>query len=232
MISKIIPRLPSSIKWLEIPLELKKNLQEAFSESFHNELKKKTQWFIDGYLYPEEILIRVGFGQKDALKHHHYLLSWNTDFLKDQDHSFTSDLNGFHDFNDYLVGKTEISNTLNTAKTSSTSKVSTALKGSIEQKTTMEELYAGFSYLHHLISEHIQGLQKDLPRTWTPVILESKKECFFQYCTKNETLESIADQLLGHKFLEKEQENQDSGQGSYEDFYEEKSSLSKGAWLN
>jgi hypothetical protein len=73
----IKPRLPSSNRWVNLPTDLIAEITEVFQKAFASKLKG-AQWYIEGFIYPGETILRVGFGKPNQLKHHHYMLSWNT----------------------------------------------------------------------------------------------------------------------------------------------------------
>jgi len=155
----LTPRLPSSIKWVHIPSELKAQITAVFESAFKSKLKE-VKWYVEGFIYPSETILRVGFGKKNQLKHHHYLLSWDTN----QDSQLTA------------------------------------------------QVYQAIDYLDQIISEHITGVQTDLPRHWKPVKTQIKTNgCYFKYSTENLELEEMANQLLG------EPKDQGLTQGNWDD---------------
>jgi hypothetical protein len=52
-------------------------IRDVFQKAYEPKLKG-VQWYVEGFLYPEETILRVGFGKPNQLKHHHYILSWNS----------------------------------------------------------------------------------------------------------------------------------------------------------
>lgn len=55
----MIPRLVSSKKWTDFPKEYISQITEVFKEGFKAELED-VEFFVEGRIYPEEILLRVG----------------------------------------------------------------------------------------------------------------------------------------------------------------------------
>lgn len=68
------PRLPSSRKWTALPKELATQIQSVFSQSFKDHLKTG-RIEADGRIYPEELLLRVGYSGQGRLKQSHFLVS-------------------------------------------------------------------------------------------------------------------------------------------------------------
>lgn len=62
----MIPRLKSSKKWTAFPKEYSKQIQTVFKENFAQYLKEG-EILIEGRIYPEEILLRVGYLEKGRL---------------------------------------------------------------------------------------------------------------------------------------------------------------------
>lgn len=53
------PRLASSIKWTALPKELSDQIKSIFTEAFSAQLAD-ARLIVDGRIYPEELLLRVG----------------------------------------------------------------------------------------------------------------------------------------------------------------------------
>ena len=53
------PRLPSSVKWTPLPKELTEQIRDIFLEAFSKQLSG-TKLVVEGRIYPEELLLRVG----------------------------------------------------------------------------------------------------------------------------------------------------------------------------
>ncbi|MES2857441.1 MAG: hypothetical protein V4692_16335 [Bdellovibrionota bacterium] len=62
-----IPRLPSSLKWTEIPKEFLAKVVTVFNNQFVAEAKDG-EFIADGRIYPEEVVLRVGFLEKGRIK--------------------------------------------------------------------------------------------------------------------------------------------------------------------
>lgn len=60
------PRLKSSKKWAEFPQEYQDQIHQAFLENFGPQIGK-AKLFIEGRIYPQEILLRVGLSSPGHL---------------------------------------------------------------------------------------------------------------------------------------------------------------------
>lgn len=68
------PRLKTSKKWTAFPQEYLKQIEDAFRESFKDHLKS-SQLILEGRIYSEEILLRVGLLEKGRLKQANFEVS-------------------------------------------------------------------------------------------------------------------------------------------------------------
>ncbi len=68
------PRLPSSKKWTAFPKEFSEQIQGVFRENFNKELKKG-ELIVEGRIYPQEILLRIGFLEAGRLKQANFEIS-------------------------------------------------------------------------------------------------------------------------------------------------------------
>lgn len=74
------PRLKTSKKWTALPTEYLTQVEEAFRESFPSQLKEtagagKAKVIVEGRIYSEEILLRVGILEKGRLKQANFEVS-------------------------------------------------------------------------------------------------------------------------------------------------------------
>ncbi len=70
------PRLKTSKKWTTLPKEYMTQVEEAFRESFPTQLKS-AQLVVEGRIYTEEILLRVGILEKGRLSQANFEVSMN-----------------------------------------------------------------------------------------------------------------------------------------------------------
>lgn len=61
------PRLKSSKKWTAFPKEYTEQIQGVFKENFAAYVDKDSEIVIEGRIYPEEILLRVGYREAGRL---------------------------------------------------------------------------------------------------------------------------------------------------------------------
>lgn len=76
------PRLKTSKKWSPLPKELIQQIRSVFSQGFQ-EHTKGGKIEVNGRIYPEEILIRVGYRELGALKQSNWEIS--IAYRKDKD---------------------------------------------------------------------------------------------------------------------------------------------------
>lgn len=70
------PRLPSSKKWTAFPLEFVQQIIEALREAFPTQAKAG-QFIVDGRIYTEEVLVRIGYLETGRLKQMNVEVSMN-----------------------------------------------------------------------------------------------------------------------------------------------------------
>lgn len=68
------PRLKSSKKWTGFPGDFQDQIKESLIEHFGKELRG-AELIIEGRIYPEEILVRLGFLRKGELTQHNFEVS-------------------------------------------------------------------------------------------------------------------------------------------------------------
>lgn len=68
-------RLKTSTKWTPIPAELVTHLEEVFREYFEDFDLKNGTFKVDGAIFPEEIILRVGLPQPHQLRCDNFELS-------------------------------------------------------------------------------------------------------------------------------------------------------------
>lgn len=68
------PRLGSSKKWTPFPAEFSEQVREAFHQNF-NDLVSQGSFHIEGRIYTEEILLRVGYRKNGGLRQANFEVS-------------------------------------------------------------------------------------------------------------------------------------------------------------
>jgi len=70
------PRLSTSKKWTPFPKDYVSQIQQAFAEAFPQQVKT-SKLIIEGRIFPEEIMLRVGLLEKDRLLQNNFEVSVN-----------------------------------------------------------------------------------------------------------------------------------------------------------
>ena len=68
------PRLKSSTKWTQFPQEYLSQIEDVFMQNFSEQLGE-AKVVVQGRIYPEEILLRVGFGNDKDLRQANFEVS-------------------------------------------------------------------------------------------------------------------------------------------------------------
>ncbi len=68
------PRLKSSKKWTNLPPDVATQIQDVFEKNFQKELGK-ARLIVEGRLYPQEILLRVGYAEPGRLVQNNFEIS-------------------------------------------------------------------------------------------------------------------------------------------------------------
>lgn len=76
------PRISTSTQWTSFPNEYLKNIETVFSKSFKLHLENG-KIISEGRIYKEELLLRVGYAEKDRLKQSNFEISVEYDKKKD-----------------------------------------------------------------------------------------------------------------------------------------------------
>lgn len=72
------PRLKTSKKWSSLPPELTEQIRSVFRDSFAKHLGP-AKVIVEGRIYPEEIMLRVGFIEPNRLKQENFEVSMDLD---------------------------------------------------------------------------------------------------------------------------------------------------------
>ncbi len=68
------PRNPTSKKWTALPLEFREKAAQVFNQNFKQE-SEEGEFFVEGRIYPSEIVMRAGYIEKDRLKQTNFEVS-------------------------------------------------------------------------------------------------------------------------------------------------------------
>ena len=72
------PRLKSSTKWTNLPQDVAVQIQNVFEQNFQKELGK-ARVIVEGRLYPQEIVLRVGYVEPGRLMQNNFEISMDYD---------------------------------------------------------------------------------------------------------------------------------------------------------
>lgn len=75
------PRLLSSKKWTPFPSEYVDQIRSAVTDSFQDKLNQ-ARFVVEGRIYPEEIIVRLGYALKDRLQQCNFEVSCQFDSKK------------------------------------------------------------------------------------------------------------------------------------------------------
>lgn len=78
------PRLKSSTKWTSLPPDVASQIKLVFEQNFQKELGK-ARVIVEGRLYPQEILLRVGYAEPGRLSQNNFEISM--DYLPDDENA-------------------------------------------------------------------------------------------------------------------------------------------------
>ncbi|MDX9730470.1 MAG: hypothetical protein RBT63_01750 [Bdellovibrionales bacterium] len=68
------PRNPSSKNWTALPVEFREKAASVLAQNFRDE-SRHGEFFLDGRIYPEEIIVRAGYVEKGRLKQTNFEVS-------------------------------------------------------------------------------------------------------------------------------------------------------------
>jgi|GEM_PF-1553232 len=164
------PRLPNSQKWTPFPKEYLEQVRSVMEESFKKYLEKG-QFIIDGRIYREEIVLRLGFLEKGRLKQSNFEASMQYSY--EQDNALQS-----------------LSVCLDCC--------ASLLWEFLEKMHSESAIPNSDPSAEDFIEVSLED-ELNLPYTWTQIEFDDKK-LHIQYTTTNTSLESAADALLGEEF--------------------------------
>lgn len=75
------PRLPSSKKWTAFPADFIEQISQVFRDEFKAHLSK-SKIIVEGRIYPEEVLLRVGCLEMGRLKQNNFEISMSYSYEK------------------------------------------------------------------------------------------------------------------------------------------------------
>jgi hypothetical protein len=160
------PRLPSSTKWTEVPQEFLSKVVTVFNNQFQIEAGDG-EFLADGRIYPEEVVLRVGYVQNGRLKQINFEASMDIKGLTPEE-------------SPVLAADDEAASRQEQSKTMERLFTCIDALGSL-----MEEYFVGGD-----------EEEMDVPLHWKEYEFEGEP-VFLQYSTVNTKLEEEADRILG-----------------------------------
>jgi hypothetical protein len=82
----LLPRLVSSRHWTDLPADFRKKVEQVFAEQFEYE-STKGEFLVDGRIYNEEIILRIGYLEKGRLRQINFEASIDIPKAKKEDDS-------------------------------------------------------------------------------------------------------------------------------------------------
>jgi hypothetical protein len=169
MSSLFIPRLASSKQWTDLPKEFTDKICQIFNDQFKIEVQHGS-FLVEGRIYPQEIVIRLGYLEGGRLKQINFEASLDIPRPKTPE---------------------ELAETKSLAE---------SMEAGTEKKTgTMDLIYTGIDALGSLMEEYFETDDEDeldVPPQWKEYDFEGD-QVYLQYSTLNTRLEQEADRLLG-----------------------------------
>ncbi len=191
------PRLSSSTKWTEVPEEFLAKVRTVFKNQFENQFKNQStlgEFIADGQVYPEEVLLRVGFVENGRLKQVNFEASMDIQAaspsaFKGSENDITADGERLGDF---ITNREGFENSGEFADQEAEQAGSAA--------TLTDRLFSCIDILGSLLEEYFEAEQNieavDIPLHWKGYDFEGK-QIYLQYSTVNTKLEEEANRLLG-----------------------------------
>ena len=166
------PRHITSRQWTALPTDFVAKVEEVFARQFELE-SMNGEFFVEGRIFPEEIIVRVGYLEKGRIKQINFEAS--IDLPKSAANTGES-----ADLSDQPVpGSSDSSDT--------------------SESKTMALLYVCIDALGSLMEEYLdlgEDEEIDVPLTWQPYDFEGET-VYLKHSTLNSRLEEEADRLLG-----------------------------------
>lgn len=183
--SYFTPRLSSSIKWSEIPDEFLAKVRAVFQGQFKAQAAVG-EFIVDGQIYTEEVVLRVGYVEQGRLKQINFEASMNLKGASNK--AFSAAPTDITADGEVLAPQFETQNADEVAD------------GADAQSTLMDRLFSCVDILGSLMEEYFEGGEDidkiDIPLHWKGYEFEGE-EIYLQYSTVNTKLEEEANRLLG-----------------------------------
>ena len=173
MAANLTPRLKTSTTWSNLPSEFSAKIKTIFENQFKVEAGYG-EFLVDGRIYPDEVLIRIGFLEEGRLKQINFEASIDLPKVDTDDEELAEKAAAFRIENDEPV--------------------------LTAQSRTMNRIYVCIDALGSSLEEYFEEgddeAGTDIPLFWTPYEFENDI-VHMKSSTVNTRLEEEADRLLG-----------------------------------
>lgn len=192
-------RLASSTKWTEVPEDFLAKVRTVFTNQFKAETELG-EFIADGHIYPQEIILRVGYLENGRLKQVNFEASMDLKLTPAAQESGVKNspaMNGPSTISDIprFLGAADAAFDNGFGEAGGVFADSQAETA----KTTVDRLYVCIDALGSLMEEYFKTGsvdEMDVPLSWKMYEFE-EEEVFLQYSTVNTRLEEEANRLLG-----------------------------------
>lgn len=183
------PRLSSSVKWTEVPQEFLAKIRQVFENQFKTQAGAG-EFLVAGQIYPEEVLLRVGYVETGRLKQINFEASM--------------DIKGASS-KAFAAAETDITADGETLAGSFAARREAEMADEVaeevtEQSTLTDRLFSCIDIIGSLMEEYFEAGELidviDIPLHWKGYEFEGET-IYLQYSTVNTRLEEEADRLLG-----------------------------------
>lgn len=184
MAANLTPRLPTSTTWTNLPSEFSAKIKTIFENQFKVEAGYG-EFMVDGRIYPDEVVIRIGFLEEGRLKQINFEASIDLPKVDAEDENSAG---GYG-----LDGMDRVSST-SAFRMENDGPVLTS------QSRTMNRIYVCIDALGSSLEEYFEEGDEDrgtdIPLFWNKYDFEND-EVYMKSSTVNTRLEEEADRLLG-----------------------------------
>lgn len=186
----LTPRLASSLKWSSLPGEFTDKVEEVFKNQFQPEARNG-DFLVDGWIYPEEVIVRVGYLEKGRLR--------QINFEASVDLKTSPETSPVSSVLDPIAAELDSEVELEPATGDESGDDSTYESESSGETKTMGRLMVCIDAIGSLMEEYFElddEEEMDIPFHWRPYEFEGET-VYLQHSTVNTRLEEEADRILG-----------------------------------
>jgi hypothetical protein len=186
------PRLSSSTKWTEVPEEFLAKVRKVFTDQFKAQATLG-EFIVDGQIYPEEVLLRVGYVENGRLKQVNFEASMDLKGVAPKAFAASeSDITADGETIGQAFSKR--------AEFDNAEFADEEAELSGEPSTLMDRLFSCIDIIGSLMEEYFEAGENidnvDIPLFWKGYEFEGES-IYLQYSTVNTKLEEEANRLLG-----------------------------------